>query len=358
MYCKECNQEILETAKFCPNCGSKVEQFEEVEEVIEVNEQDETVELPIVPKIGDDDIQSNKLTIKKVGVIAITWIVIISVSSISLYKAFTGNGNDKQAPIIIDIENSKAFQSSNEGTTETQITKEEAKTMVEKLVEMLVPERRVEVISDSIRKDGVTYYEASVYTDINGGTFKLATLYVDKHAGNVYMENINKPSEPWIKVEDVSDTMDYYTYYSDPLNLPEGRLSNDDYSSYLNGTWVSATGVRIYDEWSSDIEGYDYYSNQSYIIIDNITIINKMLETYIKGNVMTLTGMARFRDTISETDLNNSIIVKSIDDFTSEVMHELIIFAPNDYTNFKVYELVYGETVLLEERGHFFLFEK
>ena len=364
MNCKNCNQEILETAKFCTNCGSKIVQVEEIAEVIKNDRVDEMVELPILNIL---DTQKRNYLNKKMLVALIAFIFIISTVSIALFRTFNNKEKNTQ-----ETTNNQKLGAAETVYNDFPVTLQEAISIAEKVI----TSGRVEIVSDRIRQDDNFYYEALIYSDLeNKPHTKLCTLYIDKKTGEVYMPDRLNPEKPWIKIErnvsnagKVQSSNTPSTQGKQELSKSNPPSTQGDQYVRLMGSWTNNAEIRRYVKEGYYVEaGGIGILNGDFTLIWDQTEINKILKDYrgtVGPNVFTIpkTQMAtpnkydfnRFEDIISETDLENSIIVSIEDKKNNKKYKELMIFTSDDYRQCRIFELKTGANIVLEERGMFF----
>jgi len=373
MNCKNCNQEISENTKFCPNCGSKIEQTEEVNEVIKHNEIDEVLELPPV----NLNTQRNSNLNKKKSAIAI--VLIISISSITLYKIFNDKGKDAKEPIISNTEDTDKVGEAKEGEEvvydEFPVTVQEAISIAEKVI----TSGRVEVLSDRIRKDGKFYYEVGVFREVEYVTVKEGTLYIDKETGDVFMPDTVTLTNPWIKVEGVIDASTNHQVPDTPVTANPNTnkpLTQGDYYAKIMGGWTDNNEIRTYakEGYYVDMGGLNMVTGEFSIIIDKDEI-DEILKYYRESlipNVFTKPktqivepqsyDINKFEDIITDADLEKAVIVNIKNNNEDSIYKglykaeykELMIFTSDDYRQAKIYELQTGENIALKEVGDFF----
>ena len=452
MNCKNCNQEVLETAKFCTNCGSKIDQVEETVEVIKNDRVDEMVELPISNIL---DTQKRNYLNKKVIIFAITFTLIISLVSIVLNKTF--KNKEKNTTTSTNI--NKKSEAPKEEKEEKEVVQykdyptsiQDAIMIGRKVLSLRGINGGLEATSD-IKRDGKNYYELSIYeTFANIEHMIFGVLFVDKITGEAYITNTDDPKGPWSKIEGIiansvsmqsSNTIDCddypisiqeaasigqksiefgrvevnsdiktdgKTYYGlaiyegniciesllidkitgeayipntgnpesppikikgtipksdliEHLNGIKPRLSQGEYYSTLSGTWMGGkNGARIYNQEryrrKIGVDNKDVESSSFKLICDE-TEIEELLKRYKENDVLTKTINGeikpyKFKHTISDGMLHNSIIASIKNNTTNEEYKELIVFTTYNRTNCIVYRLGTGENAMLEEVGAF-----
>lgn len=371
MKCKHCNQEILENANFCSNCGSNIEQNERVIEANEHNEIGEVVELlPL-----NLNTQRNSNLNKKILLVSLAIAFIISISAIVLYNIFTDKGTEKKDYSLIGKSNTDESESPKKEYDDFPVTVQEAISIAEKVI----TSGRVEVLSDRIRKDGKFYYEVAVFREIENRTVKEGTLYIDKETGDVFMLDKLDPTNPWIAVNGMieapthnqeSDTQVGQTTPDTPV-ITE-RLTQGEYYAKITGSWTDNNEKRIYakEGYYVNIGGLDMITGD-FSITTNKDEINEILKYYreeMTPNVFTKPktqivapqtyDINKFEDIFTDTDLEKAIIVNiknnKEDSIYKPEYKELIIFTSDDYRQCKVYILETGANIVLKEVGDFF----
>lgn len=374
MYCKNCNKEILETTKFCPNCGSKIEQVEEVVEVSEESNQDQTdkvIELSISNILNK---QTGNKSNKRAVIFVVVMTVIISISSISLYKVFISKGKDSRETILTNTTDTDKL-----GVPEEEIEYHEYPVTVQEAIsiaEKVITSGRVEVVSDRIRKNDNFYYEILNYTNVEYRDHsELGTLYIDKKTGDVWMPDTYNPANPWTKVEGViggsadeqqTDSADSPST-QDSITINKPTTSGEQYVR-LNGIWTDDTEIRRYvrEGYYVEINDFNMFSGD-YLPIFEQSEIADILKQYrgsVVPNVFTIQknptsstqeyDQNRFEDIFSDSDIENSIIVSVMDNNNKEEYKELLIFEPENPRKCRVYMFSTGPNVLLTERGDFY----
>ena len=368
MNCKKCNQKIIEPFKFCTNCGYKVDEIE----ISNQNHIEESAELPSLTTLN---IQKDKNLNKKIVIMAVVMLFIISISSINLYKLFTSEGKGNQEPILTDKGNTEELESPKKEYDEFPVTVQEAISIAKKVT----PAGRVELVSDRIRKDGNFYYEITVFTDIENVTSKLGTLYIDKETGDIFTPDIYNPANPWTKVEGVVGGSADEQYADSPniSNTPIGPTTGRDYYGLLKGTWESENENEIRNYVR---EGYfvtygdiSVVEGEIFALVWDKDEINELLKDYRTTSeplVFTITNSLsptsslqgydsnNFNDIISDVDIENSMIVniKNNNELSPEQFKELIIFTSDDYKKCRVFQFITDPymNMILKEKATFY----